>query len=93
MSLSARFLLGLIWIYQRSFSAVMGRDCRFYPTCSAYTAEAIRRFGAGKGALLGVARICRCHPWGGSGHDPVPAEYPGKFFSQKTACCDRTFGE
>jgi putative membrane protein insertion efficiency factor len=92
MSPLARIFLGLIWIYQRSFSAVMGRDCRFYPSCSHYTADAIRRFGAGKGVVLGAARICRCHPWGGSGHDPVPDEFPKKFFSSKTHRCDRSLG-
>lgn len=82
-TLPAKALLGMIWLYQRSFSAVMGRQCRFYPTCSAYTAEAIQRFGAGKGTLLGFSRICRCHPWGGEGHDPVPAEFAPKFFLKK----------
>jgi uncharacterized protein len=72
MSFPARLLLALIWLYQRSFSALMGRDCRFYPTCSAYTAGAIRRFGALRGTALGAARVCRCHPWAAGGYDPVP---------------------
>jgi uncharacterized protein len=88
----AKILLGTIWLYQRSFSAIMGRQCRYYPTCSSYTAEAIRRFGALKGTALGVHRICRCHPWGGSGVDMVPDEFRLKFFSKKTACCDRNLG-
>lgn len=90
MSLPSKILLGLIWLYQHSFSYLMGRDCRFYPTCSAYTAESIRRFGAGRGAWLGLSRVCRCHPWGQGGHDPVPQTFETKFFSKKASCCDRT---
>lgn len=46
--------------------------CRFTPTCSAYTMEALRKHGAITGTALSAKRICRCHPWGGCGHDPVP---------------------
>jgi uncharacterized protein len=46
--------------------------CRFTPTCSQYTAEAVQTHGAITGTVLGARRICRCHPWGGCGHDPVP---------------------
>ncbi|MBU6399131.1 MAG: membrane protein insertion efficiency factor YidD [Verrucomicrobia bacterium] len=49
----------------------LGR-CRFTPSCSAYALEAVRIHGAGRGAWLAVRRLCRCHPWGGCGHDPVP---------------------
>ena len=48
--------------------------CRFSPTCSAYALDAIGRHGAGRGFLLALRRLIRCHPWGGSGYDPVPAE-------------------
>lgn len=88
----AKFCLGFIWLYQRSFSSIMGTQCRFYPTCSAYTAESIRRFGALKGMALGAHRICRCHPWAASGHDPVPEKFPAKFFSKNAPGCDRTGG-
>jgi putative membrane protein insertion efficiency factor len=65
-------LLFLIRIYQLTFSAIMGKGCRYDPTCSDYATESVRRFGALKGTILGIARICRCHPWHPGGHDPVP---------------------
>jgi len=49
-----------------------GAACRFVPSCSSYAFEAITRHGACRGSTLAIARICRCHPWGGCGHDPVP---------------------
>lgn len=67
-----RLALGLIFLYRVTLSAVMGRQCRFLPTCSEYAADAIRTHGAAKGAGLALRRIARCHPWGGSGYDPVP---------------------
>ena len=62
----------LIRFYQLSFSALLGRRCRYLPTCSAYADEAIRRHGLWAGGWMATARICRCHPWGGSGYDPPP---------------------
>ena len=50
--------------------------CRYHPTCSVYAAEAVRRHGALRGGWLAVLRLCRCHPWGGSGEDPVPEFVP-----------------
>lgn len=69
-------LLGTIRAYQTVLSPLLGPSCRFQPTCSAYAAEAIRRHGAWSGGALAVRRLCRCHPWGGSGWDPVPEERP-----------------
>lgn len=66
----------LIRGYQLSFSLLLGRQCRYMPSCSAYTDEAIGRHGLGPGAVMGLARICRCHPWGNHGFDPVPEDLP-----------------
>jgi putative membrane protein insertion efficiency factor len=65
-------LLGLIRLYQLTMSPWLGRQCRYEPTCSNYAAEAVTRFGAGRGVWLALRRIGRCHPWGRSGYDPVP---------------------
>jgi putative membrane protein insertion efficiency factor len=65
-------LRGLIGLYRYSFSYFLGRQCRFLPTCSAYAHEAIRRHGPVRGSALALRRLCRCHPFGGSGFDPVP---------------------
>jgi putative membrane protein insertion efficiency factor len=71
-SLMARALLVPIAGYRRFISPLLGQRCRFYPSCSAYTAAAIARHGALKGSWLGVRRISRCHPWNPGGVDPVP---------------------
>jgi putative membrane protein insertion efficiency factor len=68
----ARFFLLLIRGYQVGISPFLPPACRYTPTCSQYAAEAIGRYGAGKGSWLALKRLLRCHPWGGTGHDPVP---------------------
>lgn len=73
----AQVLIGLVRGYQLTFSALIGRRCRFLPTCSDYAMEAIARHGAWRGLWLGANRVCRCHPWGGEGFDPVPDRLPG----------------
>ncbi|RKG30253.1 membrane protein insertion efficiency factor YidD [Acinetobacter tianfuensis] len=69
-----RLLHWFIRFYQIAISPVLGPRCRYIPTCSQYSLEAIHRHGAVRGVWLSVHRICRCHPWGGSGYDPVPAK-------------------
>jgi putative membrane protein insertion efficiency factor len=64
---------GAIRFYQVTLSSVLGRQCRYVPTCSAYTDEAVQTHGLWAGAWMGAARICRCHPFGGAGYDPPPA--------------------
>ena len=70
--LLARPLLGAVWLYRRGVSPLLGLNCRFVPSCSEYAAEALRQHGGIKGSWLALRRIGRCHPWGGSGYDPVP---------------------
>ena len=67
-----RAALLLIRAYQLTFSAVLGRQCRYLPTCSDYAAEAVRRHGVWPGVWMAGARLCRCHPLGSWGYDPVP---------------------
>lgn len=70
--LVARALLWLIRGYQLLLSPLLGRTCRFEPSCSHYTAACVERFGAARGAWLGVRRIARCHPFHPGGYDPPP---------------------
>jgi hypothetical protein len=62
----------LIRFYQMFISPILPPSCRYTPTCSAYTLEALKKYGLLKGGYLGLKRILSCHPWGGSGYDPVP---------------------
>lgn len=61
-----------IKLYQILISPFLGPSCRFNPTCSQYSIEAIQKYGPIKGSWLSIKRISKCHPWGKSGHDPVP---------------------
>jgi len=67
-----RILTGLIRAYQLAISPWTPAACRFNPTCSSYALEALQRHGALRGGWVALRRIGRCHPWGGSGYDPVP---------------------
>jgi putative membrane protein insertion efficiency factor len=64
--------------YKLTLSPWIGRRCRFLPTCSDYAAEALILHGPLRGGALAAWRVCKCHPFGGSGHDPVPPRAPGR---------------
>lgn len=65
----------IIKIYKNCLSPFLPRACRFLPTCADYAAEAIAEHGVARGGALAVRRICRCHPFGGEGFDPVPPHH------------------
>lgn len=67
-----RILHWFVRLYQIVISPLLGPRCRYIPTCSQYAIEALHTHGAIKGTWLTTQRVCKCHPWGGSGYDPVP---------------------
>ena len=71
-TLAVLILRGIVRGYQLFLSPLLGCNCRFEPSCSHYAIEALSRFGVVKGSWLTLRRVIRCHPWGGSGFDPVP---------------------
>ena len=85
MSFAQFILIGVIRVYRTVISPVLtvvftplGFGCRFRPTCSQYALDAVRMHGAWRGSALALRRVCRCHPWGGSGYDPVPEAGPSR---------------
>jgi len=68
--LPARGLIALVRLYQCCISPLLGSHCRFHPTCSVYFIESVRKYGALRGCLRGILRICRCNPWNVGGYDP-----------------------
>lgn len=69
-TLASATLVGIVIIYQRTISPLLGRHCRYTPSCSHYFRQAVERYGPLRGSLKGLARIARCHPWSRGGHDP-----------------------
>ncbi|HHZ81196.1 MAG TPA: membrane protein insertion efficiency factor YidD [Flavobacteriales bacterium] len=65
-------LIAFVRIYQTGLSPLLGSNCRHEPTCSTYAIESLKEWGSWKGLGLTLRRIAKCHPWGTSGHDPVP---------------------
>lgn len=72
-----RVVRGAIRAWQLLLAPLFPPSCRYYPSCSHYAAEAVACHGPWHGSLLAVRRLLRCHPWGGSGYDPVPSD-PGR---------------
>lgn len=70
--LIVKLLTGLIRFYQRAISPLLGANCRYTPTCSAYGIQALEKYGPLKGSWLAFKRILSCNPWGGHGYDPLP---------------------
>ena len=68
----ARLLAALVAAYRYGVSPILGRNCRFHPSCSEYAEAALRRHGAWRGSWLALRRVARCHPWHPGGFDPVP---------------------
>ena len=72
----AWLMRSFIFIYRYSLSYFIGRQCRFEPTCSVYADQAIKQYGPIGGGRLALKRLCRCHPWGDGGYDPIPDSLP-----------------
>jgi putative membrane protein insertion efficiency factor len=76
MTPGAAALSAAVRAYQLLLRPLIGDNCRFYPSCSAYAREALASHGAARGSVLAARRIARCHPWHQGGYDPVPAHPP-----------------
>ena len=74
MNTFTKILIKIIKIYKYLFSPLTGHSCRYFPTCSDYSIEALETHGFIKGIYISLKRILSCHPWGNSGHDPVKKE-------------------
>ena len=81
-SIAAHLLLFMQKLYKLTLSPYIGRSCRYLPTCSEYAADCVKLHGAWRGSWMGLARVCRCHPWGQKGFDPAPQIAPkAQFYS------------
>ncbi|HSV04555.1 MAG TPA: membrane protein insertion efficiency factor YidD [Phenylobacterium sp.] len=89
MTLYESCVRGALRAYKLTLSPLIGRQCRYLPTCSEYAAEALIGHGPWRGSGLALRRLCRCHPWGGSGYDPVPPpRRKGKPPAARTWTCE-----
>lgn len=88
--LPARGLIALVRFYRFFLSPWLGSSCRFEPTCSAYSLQALERHGAAAGSYLTLHRLVRCGPWCPGGHDPVPERAPRLFAALSTSPPDKT---
>lgn len=70
VAIPSRLLIGLVRLYQIFLSPLLGRNCRFHPTCSSYFIQAVEKYGPIRGSIRGVWRICRCNPFNPGGEDP-----------------------
>ncbi len=84
MTVAAKMAIAAIRGYQLLISPYLGRNCRFYPTCSQYAAEVIAVHGFLKGSFLAARRICRCAPWHPGGYDPIPPPDQRRFEGYST---------
>ncbi|MFN3521825.1 MAG: membrane protein insertion efficiency factor YidD [Phenylobacterium sp.] len=88
MTLYETCVKGALRAYKLTLSPLIGRQCRFLPTCSEYAAEALISHGPVRGGWLAVRRVCRCNPWGGSGYDPPPEKPDGA--RRRNWTCEKT---
>ncbi len=77
MSIQARILTGAVRLYRETLSPLLGRHCRYEPTCSQYALDALSEYGAARGGAMALRRLGRCHPWAAGGFDPVPSKSNG----------------
>ncbi|MDO8386143.1 MAG: membrane protein insertion efficiency factor YidD [Polaromonas sp.] len=84
-----KLLVGLVKGYRLLLSPWLGSSCRFEPTCSAYSLQALQQHGATKGSYLTLYRLVRCHPWCEGGHDPVPESMGTLFTSLISPSCEK----
>ncbi len=77
MSVPARVLTAAVRLYRKALSPLLGRHCRYEPTCSQYALDALSEYGAARGGAMALRRLGRCHPWAAGGFDPVPSKSSG----------------
>lgn len=88
MTLYETCVRGALRAYKLTLSPLIGRQCRFLPTCSEYAADALIGHGPWRGSMLAARRLCRCNPWGGSGYDPPPPSPDKAEAARRTWTCE-----